>query len=352
MSCLRLALARVGADGAAEVLGGDDGGGVDRPEVGELDAALLEDRSRRSSSCAGRRRGAPRSPRRRGARPAVVWMRSIVRPLRAGLAGTCTCSLRSRSCRPFRHALSCRGDLCPLSLLVVRQCWCLRRCDGWVRRRCDAGQLVPAAGRRGWAVGSGARAPRRRRRARRGAGRSRPRSPRGTRTPGRRGEPQVGDLVELAQRAEDGQADLVGVDLGAALARTASSTRWPSRARSSSVTGRPWQALRTPASTLSRLNGSVAPERLTTVRLRGLGGGEPAAARRGTGGAGGSRVPSSVVRQSTTRLSGWRQNGQCIAGPPSVVLASACGRSGGRWCEQPVENRHFVCTTCGRTTSV
>ena len=36
-------LARVGADGAAEVLGGDDGGGVDRPEVGELDAALLED---------------------------------------------------------------------------------------------------------------------------------------------------------------------------------------------------------------------------------------------------------------------------------------------------------------------
>ena len=32
------------------------------------------------------------------------------------------------------------------------------------------------------------------------------------------GEPQVGDLVELAQRAEDGQADLVGGDLGAALA--------------------------------------------------------------------------------------------------------------------------------------
>ena len=40
---LEAPLAGVGADGAAEVLGGDDGGGVDRPEVGELDAALLED---------------------------------------------------------------------------------------------------------------------------------------------------------------------------------------------------------------------------------------------------------------------------------------------------------------------
>ena len=37
-------LAGGGADGAAEVLGGDDRAGVDRPEVGELDAALLEDR--------------------------------------------------------------------------------------------------------------------------------------------------------------------------------------------------------------------------------------------------------------------------------------------------------------------
>ena len=36
-------LADVGVEGAAEVLGGDDGRGVDRPEVGELDAALLED---------------------------------------------------------------------------------------------------------------------------------------------------------------------------------------------------------------------------------------------------------------------------------------------------------------------
>ena len=36
-------LALVGADRAAEVLRGDDGGGVDAPEVGELDAPLLED---------------------------------------------------------------------------------------------------------------------------------------------------------------------------------------------------------------------------------------------------------------------------------------------------------------------
>ena len=40
---LEAALAHVGADGAAEVLRGDDRGGVDAPEVGELDAALLED---------------------------------------------------------------------------------------------------------------------------------------------------------------------------------------------------------------------------------------------------------------------------------------------------------------------
>jgi hypothetical protein len=37
-------LTRGRADGAAEVLGGDDRARVDRPEVGELDPALLEDR--------------------------------------------------------------------------------------------------------------------------------------------------------------------------------------------------------------------------------------------------------------------------------------------------------------------
>ena len=46
------------------------------------------------------------------------------------------------------------------------------------------------------------------------------------------------------------------------VARRASSTRWASKTKSSSLTGRPWQALRTPTRTFSRLNGSVAPERL------------------------------------------------------------------------------------------
>ena len=42
MSWRRLRLALRRADGAAEVLAGDDVGGVDRPELGELHAALLE----------------------------------------------------------------------------------------------------------------------------------------------------------------------------------------------------------------------------------------------------------------------------------------------------------------------
>src|SRR5690625_4870629 len=36
-------LARVSTDRTAEVLGRDDGGSVDRPEVGKLDAPLFED---------------------------------------------------------------------------------------------------------------------------------------------------------------------------------------------------------------------------------------------------------------------------------------------------------------------
>ena len=62
-----------------------------------------------------------------------------------------------------------------------------------------------------------------------------------------------------------------------------------------SVTGRPWQALRTPPTTFSRLNGSVAPLRLTTMRAARLHRGEPASAFRAL-----RRrrieVPSSVVR--------------------------------------------------------
>ena len=49
--------------------------------------------------------------------------------------------------------------------------------------------------------------------------------------------------------------------------RTDSSTFCASTARSPSVTGRPWQALRTPDMTFSRLNGSMTPERLMTFRL-------------------------------------------------------------------------------------
>ena len=40
---LEAPLTGVGADGAAEVLGGHDGGGVERPGVGVLHATLLED---------------------------------------------------------------------------------------------------------------------------------------------------------------------------------------------------------------------------------------------------------------------------------------------------------------------
>ena len=107
------------------------------------------------------------------------------------------------------------------------------------------------------------------------------------------------------------------------LARTVSSTRWASSARSSSVTGRPWQALRTPASTLSRLNGSVAPERLVTVRLAV----STVVNRRPHSGHCRRRrieVPSSVARLSTTRLSACRQNGQCIGG--SFARARPHGR--------------------------
>src|SRR5690242_15244489 len=88
-----------------------------------------------------------------------------------------------------------------------------------------------------------------------------------------------------------------------------SSTRWARRARSSSVTGRPWQALRTPARTLPRLNGSLAPERLVTVRLAV----SIVVKRRPHSGHWRRRrmeLPSSVVRESMTRESVCRQNGQ------------------------------------------
>jgi hypothetical protein len=51
------------------------------------------------------------------------------------------------------------------------------------------------------------------------------------------GEPEVRDLVELAQRAEDRQPDLVARHLGGAAARMASSTLLAQHGESSSPTG-------------------------------------------------------------------------------------------------------------------
>ena len=95
------------------------------------------------------------------------------------------------------------------------------------------------------------------------------------------------------------------------VARSASSTRWPSCASASSVTGLPWHALRTPLMTLARLKGSVTPLRLTTVREQD----STVVKRREQSGHWRRRlidVPSSVVRLSTTRLSGCLQKGQCM----------------------------------------
>lgn len=114
-----------------------------------------------------------------------------------------------------------------------------------------------------------------------------------------RGEPQVGDQIQLPQRPEYASPTSWVGSSATPEARTASSTRWASSANWSSVTGRPWQALRTPATTLSRLNGSVTPDRLTTssvavsivVNRRPHSGQE----RRRR-----MAVPSSVVRESIT----------------------------------------------------
>src|SRR4051812_3517408 len=94
--------------------------------------------------------------------------------------------------------------------------------------------------------------------------------------------------------------------------RICSSTRWASSASWSSPTGRPWQALRTPETIFGRLNGSVTPDRLTTVRLAV----STVLKRRPHCGQTRRRrmaQPSSVLRESTTRESAERQNGQYMA---------------------------------------
>ncbi len=80
-------------------------------------------------------------------------------------------------------------------------------------------------------------------------------------------EPEVSDLVELAEGAEDREADVVRIDLRRA--------RLPDRLLDGLSEdgeiglgdGPPWQALRTPDMTFSRLKGSTTPERLMTLRL-------------------------------------------------------------------------------------
>ena len=101
--------------------------------------------------------------------------------------------------------------------------------------------------------------------------------------------------------------------------RRVSSTVWPSRARSSSETGRPLQALRTPEMAFSRVNGSEVPLRLITVSCicstvvnRFSQAGQIRRRR--------MDEPSSATRESSTRVSVLRQKGQCICGPPLTAV--------------------------------
>src|SRR5712691_3113946 len=84
----------------------------------------------------------------------------------------------------------------------------------------------------------------------------------------------------------------------------------------SSVTGRPWHARRTPRTILSRLNGSVAPLRLATIRITV----SWVVNRRPHSWHDRRRriaAPSSAVRLSITRLSEYRQYGQYMRSPPA-----------------------------------
>src|SRR5699024_5886278 len=95
------------------------------------------------------------------------------------------------------------------------------------------------------------------------------------------------------------------------LVRIVSSTRCASIASWSSLTGRPWQALRTPEITLARLKGSLTPDRLSTDR-EAVSEVENRLEQFGHWRRRRIVAPSSDVRESTTRESEWRQNGQCI----------------------------------------
>src|SRR5699024_4248417 len=101
--------------------------------------------------------------------------------------------------------------------------------------------------------------------------------------------------------------------------RIDSSTRCASSCSASSSTGRPWHARRTPRTTLSRLNCSVTPERLTTAStidsevVNLLPHSEQERRRR-------IACPSSTSRESTTLESVCRQNGHHMTGHSPQAL--------------------------------
>ena len=187
------------------------------------------------------------------------------------------------------------------------------RCSGpvgWVLgalvRRCRTGR----AGRLG---GAAIRA-----RARPAAGRSRPRSPRGTRSPGRptRTAGRRPRRARAAARGSPGRPR--GPSISAQpVARTASSTRWASSARSSSVDRPALAGLADAGEHLvpaERLGGAGA---LDHGQARRLDRREPAAALAGTGAGGGSRCRprSRGCRRRGCRRAG--RTGSASAGLPS-----------------------------------
>ena len=129
------------------------------------------------------------------------------------------------------------------------------------------------------------------------------------------GEPQVGHLVELAQRPEDRQADLVARHLGRAPGPDGLLD--PLREQRDRVlVDRPALAgLAHPAMIFVRLNGSVTPLRLTTASTAS----STVVNRLPHSGQDRRRRiswPSSASRESTTRESACRQYGHRIARPP------------------------------------
>ena len=256
MSCREALLASWRAECAAEVLGGDDRRGVDAPEVGELDALLLEDHLA----------GLPVGLHHIAALPGhlvirvdsgVVKTRSMLRPadFRVELFV---------SDRPFAErvvsvisAFLCRYRVHQLAAWPL---W--TGCRRWrVVRRGWAGEHHESVGRDAVLRLGSDRSPRsscragvsrcglkllillsagpvrdqaarcRSAPARREAARSPPRkSSHRPELPIDAGEPEVGNLIELAQRTQNRHPDLVGRYLGLPEARSESSTSCPSRA--------------------------------------------------------------------------------------------------------------------------